>query len=334
MAFDRLGDLLGAVRHSRQLLIIPHNDPDPDAIASAVALRYLLGERAGVESRITYRGVVGRAENKALLDYLEWPLTHLHFAQPCPPLPTALIDTQPGAGNNALPAQCELVVVIDHHPLREETVHAAFRDVRPGIGATSTLLTGYIRAAGIDPPPWLATALFYGIKTDTMGLSRGICELDVDAYFYLQHKIDMEALVQIERARVPPQYFQSLVAALQAAQVYDRVVVSYLGAMHYPGLAAEMADLLLRLDGIEWVICLGTFRDELILSVRNTHDKDAERVVQGIVRGRGTAGGHGAMAGGQVPLQEGDPDALARDLAQQALACLGLPPDTQGQPLV
>ena len=334
MTPDRLAALLRAVQGAAEVLIIPHNDPDPDAIASAVAMRYLLHETLGVEGRIVYRGIVGRAENKALLRYLEWPLQQLRFSQPCPPLPTVLIDTQPGAGNNALSVQCELAAVIDHHPLRQETNQATHPDVRSSIGATSTMLTGYLRAAQIDLPGWLATALFYGIKTDTMGLSRGVCDLDVDAYFFLQPQIDMQALVQIERARVPPQYFQSLVGALQAARTYGHVVVSYLGMMHYPGLAAEMADLLLRLEGAEWVLCLGAFGDELILSLRSSHDEDADRVVQGIVRERGTAGGHGAMAGGQVPLQDSDPAPIARELIRQALSCLGLPPDMEGQPLV
>jgi nanoRNase/pAp phosphatase (c-di-AMP/oligoRNAs hydrolase) len=334
MMANRLQALLSAVEGNAEVLIIPHNDPDPDAIASAVALRHLLHETLDVEGHIVYRGIIGRAENKALLHYLERPLTQLRFTQPCPPLPTVLVDTQPGAGNNAMSAQCKLAVVIDHHPLRQETTQATYHDVRPGIGATSTMVTEYLRAATIDLPDWLATALFYGIKTDTMGLSRGICETDVDAYFFLQPQIDVQALVQIERARVPPQYFQSMVGALQAARTHGPVVVSYLGIMHYPGLAAEMADLLLRLEGIEWVICLGAFGDELILSVRNSEEAGADRVVQGIVRDRGTAGGHGAMAGGQVPLQDSDPAPIARELIRQALSCLGLSPDTEGQPLV
>ena len=105
-------------------------------------------------------------------------------------------------------------------------------------------MTEYLRAAGVEPAPKLATALFYGIKTNTMGLGRAASPADVAAYFYLQPRIDVEALVEIERAQVPADYFKSFAATLQAARAYDGVVISYLGSMAYPDLAAEMADIL------------------------------------------------------------------------------------------
>jgi nanoRNase/pAp phosphatase (c-di-AMP/oligoRNAs hydrolase) len=246
----------------------------------------------------------------------------------------ALVDTQPGAGNNALPEHCDLVIVLDHHPLREATARAAFCDVRADVGATSTMLTEYLRRADLAFPPWLATALFYGIKTDTMGLSRGAREADADAYFYLQPLVDIDALVSIERAQVPAQYFQSLVATLQATRVYDALAISYLGWMSYPSLAAEMADLLLRLKGVKWAICMGAHGQELIVSVRTTQRGGADRLVQEIVRDRGSAGGHGSMAGGQVPLGQQDPASLAQELEWIARAHLRIPADLPGMPLV
>ncbi len=333
-AKDRLEALLAAVGSATELLIMPHNDPDPDAIAAAVALRYLLEEQAGLECHIVYRGIVGRAENKALLDYLGSPLSRLRFAEPCPPLPIALIDTQPGAGNNSLALGCDLRIVLDHHPLRQETSRVPFGDVRTGIGSVSTMLLGYLHAANLTPPAWLATALFYGIKTDTMGLSRGTCQDDVDAYFFLQPLVEIEALVRIERAQVPPQYFRSLVAALQAARIYDNLLLSYVGRLVYPGLAAEMADLMLRLEKIDWVVCYGAYEEELVLSVRTTQNRQADKLVQQIVGELGTAGGHGALAGGQIPFIDQDPDDLARHLHRHILTCLGYVEEMEGQPLV
>ncbi|HSJ53993.1 MAG TPA: hypothetical protein VLC52_09625, partial [Anaerolineae bacterium] len=73
----RLKELDRAVKGLSRLLILPHNDPDPDAIASALALGYLLAERAGLEITIAYRGIIGRAENKALMRYLGRPLRRL-----------------------------------------------------------------------------------------------------------------------------------------------------------------------------------------------------------------------------------------------------------------
>ena len=163
------------------ILILPHNDPDPDAIASAVALRHLLMEALNVESTIAYQGIVGRAENRALLRYLGQPLRPLTDTDLAGEVPIALADTQPGAGNNALPAGSGAAFVIDHHTWREPTATAAYVDVRPEAGATSTILTEYLQEAGLEPEPPLATALFYGIKSDTRGLSCGAGPADMAA---------------------------------------------------------------------------------------------------------------------------------------------------------
>jgi nanoRNase/pAp phosphatase (c-di-AMP/oligoRNAs hydrolase) len=332
---EHLESLLKAIDGVAKLLILPHNDPDPDAIASAVALRYLLEQKLGVQSEIAYQGIVGRAENKALVRYLDHPLRRLTYSDLRQSVPIALVDTQPSAGNNAVLPQVKVTVVIDHHTWREETAEVDFYDVRPGLGATSTMLVGYLRDAGIEPPPQLATALFYGIKTDTMGLARGASPEDVAAYFGVHSQIDVEALVEIERAQVPIEYFKKLDAALHAARVYDGVTISYMGLMNRPDMAAEMADFLLRLQGTQWTICMGAYEGELILSVRTRGRMGgAGRLAQEIVGERGTAGGHGAMAGGQILLGDQDPELLAEKLGKDVLERLKIGPGVQGRPVI
>jgi nanoRNase/pAp phosphatase (c-di-AMP/oligoRNAs hydrolase) len=203
VAGERIRRLLRVVKGSSRVLILPHNDPDPDAIASAIALRYLLFDALSLECTIAYRGVIGRAENRALLRYLGRPLRYLASGDLAGKAAIALVDTQPGAGNNALPANSKVAIVIDHHSWREPTAVSAYADVRPETGATSTMLVEYLRAAGLEPAPPLATALFYGIKTDTRGLSRGAGPADTAAYLYLQPLVDAQALAHIEYAQVP-----------------------------------------------------------------------------------------------------------------------------------
>jgi nanoRNase/pAp phosphatase (c-di-AMP/oligoRNAs hydrolase) len=316
-----LNKLQQALDGHSQLLIIPHNDPDPDAIAAAVALRYLVIEKYAIEARIVYHGIIGRAENKALVRYLNHPLHRAEGNVIRQSVPIALVDTQPGAGNNPLPNDISATIVIDHHQWREKSSKADFVDVRPEIGASATILTEYLRSARLDIPSSLATALFYGIKTDTMGLGRGASRNDTEAYFYLQPRVDVEALVQIERAQVPVAYFKSLTAAMQAAHLYgDDLVISYIGNLKYPDMGAEMADLLLRLQGIKWVICMGVFQDDFILSVRSRSRRiGAGTLVQRIVGNRGTAGGHGTMAGGQIRINKQDPYPLSEQLTKTAL---------------
>lgn len=323
-----------AVHDIDRIFILLHDDPDPDAVASGVALRHLLQEVWGVEGKVAYRGVIGRAENKALVDYLDTHLLHLEDGPVETEWPVALVDVQPGAGNSPLPAGYPALIVVDHHSdLGAENV--VFRDVRPWIGASSTIVTQYARAADIKPPVKIATGLFYGIKTDTKALSRDTSAADISAYFFLLPLVDVDAVVEIESAQVPAAYFRKLAKAMQSASVYDGVVISYLGETEYPDLTAEIADLLLRLEGIRWVFCMGVYDDELYLSVRARDDEaDAEEMAQAVVEKLGSAGGRNTLAGGQVPLDGQDPEQLAQELRRRALDYLKIPLNHSGEPLL
>lgn len=317
-----LKKLDGILADHPSVLILPHNDPDPDAIATAVGMDYLLRERFSIAAKIAYRGHIGRAENKALARYLNNPLRYLRESDLLPANKIALVDTQPGAGNNPLPANRIADIVIDHHNYHPSSADSAFADVRPELGASSTILTEYLQEAGLDPPTSIATALFYGIKTDTMGLSRKTDPADVSAYFYLQSKIDVNALAQIEQAQVFPEYYRWIDDAMHAVRIYGKdLLIVYLGQLPYPDLSAEIADFFLRLNGIQFVLSMGVFDKELILSARSRSKKiGADRLVRELIKGRGTAGGHGVMAAGHFYIQtEEDPGALAADLEKKAV---------------
>jgi nanoRNase/pAp phosphatase (c-di-AMP/oligoRNAs hydrolase) len=332
----RLEELFEALKGVDNLLILTHNNPDPDAIASAVALKFLLANKLGFESHISYGGIIGRAENKALIRCLGHPLRHLTNLSLDETIPIAFVDTQPGAGNNALPAGAAVAIVIDHHPWQEATSMAGFVDVRHKVGATSTILTEYLQAAGLEPTPLLATALFYGIKTDTRGLGRSnVCPADVAAYLYLQPRLEVEVFAEIEYAQVPVDYFRSFDTALRAVRTYNGVVIAHIGQTKYPDIAAETADFLLPLEGSRWVICTGVYEGVLILSVRTPRwQGEAGQLAQAIVGRDGVAGGHGVMAGGQVPLRGRDPAQVVQQLGQRALQYLKVTPEVAGRPLI
>jgi nanoRNase/pAp phosphatase (c-di-AMP/oligoRNAs hydrolase) len=330
-----LKQLQEALGGRRGALILPHNDPDPDAIASAYALSRLLGEKLKVKSRIVYQGMIGRAENRALVHFLGNPFERLKASDFDGETSVALVDAQPGTGNVPLPPGIDSTIVIDHHPSRHEGAPAAFEDIRSDVGSTSTILTEYLRRARLEPDPVLATALFYGIRTDTMELGRGASPADADAYFYLYPRIDVEGLSNIVYAQLPVGYFRSFSAALESAKIYDDVVVSNLGAMAYPDLGSEMADILLRLQGVRWVLCMGVFEGELIIAVRARGARaGAGTMIQAVVGKLGSAGGHGSMAAGHIPLGRRNPEKLFRLLLKGALQYLKGKSDIPGKTLV
>jgi nanoRNase/pAp phosphatase (c-di-AMP/oligoRNAs hydrolase) len=313
--------LFGAVKGARSALILTHDDPDPDSIASALALAYLFEERLGLKATLAHGGIIGRAENKAMVNLLSVELTPLHKLDVGQYDVVALVDGQAGAGNVGLPSQFTPTVIIDHHAdVSSDLAGVPFVDIREACGATSTILTGYLRAAGVTPDRRTATALFYGIKADTMGLARAAGEADVDAYMYLLPLADTRILAQIEHAQVPLAYFQAFERVLDRTLIYDDVVVCNLGSMDWPDLAAEMADFLLRWEGASWVICMGLYEDEVVISVRtNDLEANAGQVVRAVVEGLGTGGGHGLLAGGRVPLDARSPHDVMRTLRRRFL---------------
>lgn len=325
-----LARLRELVPRGSRLLILTHDNPDPDSLASGAALRFLLAEIAATEAVLAIGGIVGRAENRALLRYLAvktQPAEALSFDEFDL---IALVDTQPHTGNNSLPPDRLPAIVIDHHPLRRQTREVPFRDVRRGYGATSTILTEYLQAAGISPEARLATALFYAIRSETQDLGREASRADVEAALYLFPFTNRRLLSRIEYSRVPLEYFRALGRVLKSATIHDGVVISRLGELEYPDMVAEMADLLLRLEDARWAICFGTYGDDLFLSLRTSEaDANAGALIRRTVGRIGAAGGHGMMAGGRIPLKDRGAKVVARlqeRLIRRFLRTLKVPP--------
>ncbi len=313
----RVDRLLKLLRGHDDIIILTHNDPDPDGIAASWALSWLLRRAAGIRATLAYSGIIGRAENRALVEMLEIPLHHAEAAELDGSKPVILTDTQPGTGNNILPPSIVPLAVIDHHPLHPNTEAVPFRDVRTRFGATATIVTRYLWALGEEPPSRLATALFYGIKADTLGLSRGATRSDALAYLYLHERADLPLIGEIENAQLSRDYFVVMGRALRAARIHRDVVVSTLGELQHADMAAEVADLLARLRGARWVLCVGTYGKLLVLSLRtNDESLNAGKVIQRLVRGRGSAGGHATMAGGRIPYKGGKRTAQAEIAAR------------------
>lgn len=318
----QLANLLAAVEDAENVVVLTHDNPDPDALASAAALARLLEETAGVTTTLVFGGIVGRAENRALIEELGLSFRRVGQADFGGAAPVALVDTQPRTGNNSLPKGRIANVVIDHHPLRPETGAATFVDVRPAYGASCSIMVEYMRAAGVEPPRSLATALFYGIQSETMDLGRDVSEADVQASVYLYPRSDPGAVSRIRHARVPAGYFQTLHEALDAACRFGGVICIPMGRLDYPDMVAELADLFMRVEGVEWTAASGRYHDDLLLSVRTYRpDAHAGRLVRRTVGERGTAGGHGMVAGAQVPIGNRSDDEV-RELVGSVFADL------------
>jgi nanoRNase/pAp phosphatase (c-di-AMP/oligoRNAs hydrolase) len=300
-----LGALLDAVDRPGPFVILPHDNPDPDALASAATLRYIVQQRLGKDAVIALGGIVGRAENRAMLTYLNInlvPVGEITFDREAV---VALVDTQPGRINNSLPDGYVPTVVIDHHPAYGELHRVPFYDLRQDYGATSTILTEYLRESRLEIETKIATALFYGIAAETQDLGREAKAADIHASQFLYPHTNKRRLAKIENARVPREYFRGFRDAIEEAMIYEKVVMSSIGDVRYPDMVAEVADFLLRLDQVEWAVAMGYYQGWLYVSLRTTNrDVNAGELLQKVL-GSHHAGGHDQIAGGRIRVEEG-----------------------------
>jgi nanoRNase/pAp phosphatase (c-di-AMP/oligoRNAs hydrolase) len=302
----RLERLTAVLDGAKSMLIIVQNTPDPDAIAAAAALREIANERHEIACSIGHSGAVWRAENLALLRYLGLNTRSLGDLDLDRFDRLGMVDAQPGAGNVNFDPAVRLDVVIDHHPIRRETRSAKFTDVRRRYGATSTIMYEYLKAAGLEIPTPVATAMVYGIRSDTQDLGRESTKADVDAFLGLYPSANARALGRIVQAPLPRSYFSILRTALDQAVVHGVRVVSYLGALDSPEMVAESADLLLRAEDVEWAMCLGLIDGWIHLSLRTTdRNGNAGRIARNLGGRRGFGGGHQALAAAQIPVPNG-----------------------------
>jgi len=304
-AAARLAKLSAVLEGAKSMLIVMQDNPDPDAIAAAAGLREIANELHGISCSVAHSGTVGRAENQALIAYLGLNVRALEDLDIDRFDRLGMVDAQPGAGNVNFDPNIRLDVVIDHHPIRRETRSARFTDVRSRYGATATIIYQYLDAAGIEIPTRLATALVYGIKSDTQDLGRESTRADVDAFLALYPKANARALGRVVSAPLPRSYFSKLRRAIDNATIYGDRVVSILGPLESPEMVAEAADMLLRIEDIHWSMCVGVIEGWIHLSLRTMdRDADAGKVARNLGGRRGFGGGHQFLAAAQIPLPE------------------------------
>jgi nanoRNase/pAp phosphatase (c-di-AMP/oligoRNAs hydrolase) len=273
-----------------------------------------------------------------MIQRLRIPLKRFTRVDPSKYYGIGLADAQPGTGNNLLDHRQEApLIVVDHHPLRKLTRKARFHDIRPTYGSTSTIITEYLHVAGLTPTRSLANALLYGIKTDTNSLLRGSSPADFHAFIHLSPMINPRVVGGIERPALPIEYFHDYHRGLSRARICRDVVVADLGKIDSEAIIPELADVLLRIDGVCWSLCMGYVKETMIVSIRSTSRTfGAGNVIRRLFHRRGPAGGHKGMAGGQVTL-DGMADEEIHHLAEDLIRKFLLLIDRQGvhtKPLV
>jgi nanoRNase/pAp phosphatase (c-di-AMP/oligoRNAs hydrolase) len=309
---------------AQSVLILTHDFPDPDCLASAFGLLHLFAFWGVPSSTISFGGFVGRAENRAMVRFaniesIPFMLIHLEDYDRI-----VLVDTFPGLGNMSLRKDIPVNAVLDHHPHTPPNDAPYFHDIQHNLGATSTMVTNYLLSAGCPIPPILATALFYGIKTDTNELARNATAEDLTCYKWLFDKADHHILSKIEWPERDPEYFRILHKAAETMIISGSAGFTYLGQVSTPDHIAEIADLFDSLHTINTMICSGLFKNQIYYSIRSK-ETDSSQITAGDAAERiaetfgGSGGGHSNMAAGRIPLNKQPPDDVVKKLVDLIL---------------
>jgi nanoRNase/pAp phosphatase (c-di-AMP/oligoRNAs hydrolase) len=288
-------------------------------------MSHLLRSGVGVAATFAITGDIFRAENRAMVEECGIEYVPLGDVDASGFRSAVLVDTQPGFGHTEVPGGLPVLAVVDHH--EGPGVGPAgipFYDVRRGYGATSTIVFEYLDRLGVDLPVNVATALLCGLRFDTADLGRNASPSDEGAYVRLLHVADLAAYARIKSPPLSSPYFHELRRALAVARVHGPILLAFLGKISNPDMVAEMADLFLRHRETSWTLVGGLYEGTYYLSLRtDSPDQDAYPLIRGILDGEGTCGGHGRIAGGRIPVPEGEENgvyALQRRLRARALA--------------
>ncbi len=301
-----LSALEDQLHHAKSLLIVLHDNPDPDAIASGLALATLAENNCGTKATIAYGGLLGRAENRAMVSQLEIQLKKIEKINLNKFDCIAMVDTQPGQGNNSLPDNIRTNIVFDHHASSSD-INADLVIYNSKIGATATMLCELLIASEIDFKVNLATAIAYAIRSETQELQREANKRDIQAYLTVYPLCSLPKMGAITSPTLVDGYFQELAVALTRACKFRQLMYIPLGYVSAPEIIAEMADLFLRRERTSWVLAVGNINGTMYLSLRTSKKKaKAFRIVQKIVQNTTNAGGHDQFAGGRIDLENAD----------------------------
>ncbi len=285
-----------------QLAVVAHDNPDPDAIASAVALERVA---ASVDCRaeVCYFGDISHQENMAFVNLLDIGMRNL---EPGADLAeyggVALVDhSRPGV-NDGLPAGTAVDVVIDHHPPREP-VDARFVDLRSDVGATSTLMVDYHQRLGVDLDETVATALLFGIRIDTDEFTREVCPDDFAAAAHVLPRADLETLDRIDSPSMSAATLETIARAISNRRRHGPALISGVGRLNARDALAQAADRLLDLEDVTTTFVYGISDGTVFVSARaRGADIDLGETLRDAFDQIGSAGGHADMAGAQLSL--------------------------------
>jgi nanoRNase/pAp phosphatase (c-di-AMP/oligoRNAs hydrolase) len=293
---------LTEILKSHRIIIQTHNFPDPDAIACAYGLQYLL-QHFGIDALICYDGVIDKISSIHMLENFDIDITNYKNIEKISDADRIIIVDGQKNNKNLTDLAGDEVICIDHHPVTVKNDYL-FEDIRM-TGACSTIIAEYYLEAGVVPPVNVATALIYGIKMDTSDFSRGVTELDAKMYYNFFNYADHILLRKLQLSTIEFSDLRAYSEAIKSIDVSNSLGFACLPFDCPDGLIAIISDFILTLDIVEISVVYSIRQDGYKFSVRSEiSELDAGIIVSKALESIGFGGGHTVMAGGFIPRRE------------------------------
>lgn len=287
-----------------KLGIILQDNPDPDSIASGIALKGY-AEPLGIESELIYGGRIGHQQNRALVNTLNAPMIRVEEVDFEDYELFAMVDVATH-GNCSLPEEISPTMIIDHHSAVSDRASAEYEDIMD-VGATATILSNYMKYAEREIDESLATALVFALLTDTLNFTRGATALDFRALEFLLPLISNELLQKFQSPPLSADTLEVIRKAIRSSRVKGGYLISNVGEVKDRDAIAQAADYLLRREGALTTLIYGIEDDKVYISGR-TRDVRLHigKTMEELYGNMGSAGGHPTSGGGRISLDEFD----------------------------
>ncbi len=302
-SISKSGRLLEILDGYERVLVVMHDNPDPDAIASGWGVQVLIQEKLKKPVSVVGGGAIVRAENRHMVELLHPPIELVDDVQVDDRTATILVDCGAEATNHLLTRKgIKPVAIIDHHINESSNSDTPFTDIRPAVAASATITASYLQEQDLDPGPKLATAMLYAVRTETCGHETYFSPLDRSILTWLTEIGEPALLAEIENAPLTQDYFADLLLALQSTFLYDDTALCFLPRAGGAEIVGEVADMLIRCESIRRVLCAAVLHRDLVVSARTQPNfGSAVHLLQTTLDGIGGAGGHTHRAGGKIP---------------------------------
>ncbi|WP_458187893.1 DHH family phosphoesterase [Haladaptatus sp. NG-WS-4] len=293
--------LMACLSDTSKLAIVCHDNPDPDCLASALALERIANDADVSDVTLLYSGDISHQQNRVFVNSLEIDLETFDDIDLDVYDRIALVDSSIPGENNGLSLNADVDIVIDHH--QGDEPNAEFIVKREEASSTTTILVEYLYTLDIPLDSDLATAMLFAIRRETLDFIRKVTEKEYLAGYYLHSSVDTELLRKMDDPPLSEITIDAIGTAIHTRTTQSAYLVANVGRTTERDALPQAADYLLKLEGVETVLVFGINGGEIEVSARSTDTRvNLGALLEDVFGDLGEAGGHEDMAAAKIPM--------------------------------